>query len=258
MSLLYTELDNRKLPELKPQNEMIEILQREVYGYLPNVEYSITVNDARVLESRYSRGTVTHSIVNLTIRTARGEHTFRVAIAGHSRLGKTALVTAMMDRRIRYTFSNAAGCSGDSLARGNSGLARTFTRDTSKGELIEDIVKMFPYWFCKNYYKYTETNIPEEFDQHYLPATLAPRYVMIGSCSLDYWADPKSQQLCALAAGQAWEELGLDGLVDGAERYIESGESLTDGHVGYFKLEMPHFLSRHGWKWFIRFIEKHE
>lgn len=39
MSTLYTELDNHRLPELKPQNEMIEILQREVYGYLPNVGY---------------------------------------------------------------------------------------------------------------------------------------------------------------------------------------------------------------------------
>lgn len=189
--------------------------------------------------------------------TLDGTDKSNVGIVGHSRLGKTAAFTAMMDERFKFTFSNAAGCAGDSLARGNSGFGRTKIPDHDKGELISDIITNFPYWFCKNYRRHAVTNIPEGFDQHFLIASIAPRYVMIGSCDLDPWADPQSQQLCALAAGKAWEDLGLDGLVGGAERYLDSNEGLIDGHVGYFKIHSMHFLSRHSWKWFLSFVEKH-
>ena len=356
--MLKSELIRRSLPALRSREEMAEILQREVYGYLPSVSYTLSVSEAVKEEGRFACGNVMHSYVNLTVRLENGEHTFRVdrllhndgqkhplvilnnfhpmgssryfpieelsesemdflcicytdvtsddadfstglaplllpngqetdetcgkigiwawsamrvldygltlsgtdpdnvAIAGHSRLGKTALFTAMMDARFRFVFSNAAGCAGDSLSHGNSGLART-AWTSSLGELICDITKNFPYWFCKNYRKYAQKNISDTFDQHFLLATIAPRYVMIGSCDLDAWADPRSQQLCALAAGEAWERMGLTGLV-GSNRYLKPGEALTDGHVGYFLIHSLHFLSRHSWKHFLEFMEKHK
>ena len=356
--MLKTELKKRNLPALKTREEMIEILQREVYGYLPNVKYSVSADEPRTEEKRFACGNVVHSSVNLTVTLENGSHSFRVdrllhqdgkkrplillnnfhpmgstpyfpmeelseseadflvfcykdissddgdfsnglaklllpegqntdetcgkigiwawaamrvldygltlegtdaanvGIAGHSRLGKTALYTAMLDERFRFVFSNAAGCAGDSLAHGNSGLGRE-KRTPNLGELICDIVANFPYWFCKNYAKYAKTNFSETFDQHFLLATIAPRFVLVGSCDLDFWADPHSQQLCALAAGEAWEKAGLQGLV-GSERYLNPGEALTDGNVGYFLIHSMHFLSRHGWKCFLEFIEKHK
>ena len=356
--MLKAELKRRALPSLRTREEMMDILQREVYGYLPTVDYSISVSEETTVERRYACGNVAHSYVNLTVHLTNGEHTFRVdrllhndgkkrplillnnfhpdgaspyfpieelseseadylyvfykdvtsddsnfstglaplllpngqeaaetcgkigiwawasmrvidyaltlpgtdpnniAIAGHSRLGKTALFTAMLDTRIRFVLSNAAGCAGDALAHGNSGLSRT-EWTSELGELICDITKNFPFWFCKNYRKYAEMNISDTFDQHFLLAAIAPRYVMVGSCDLDAWADPKSQQLCALAAGEAWESMGLSGLV-GSERYLQPGEALTDGHVGYFLIHSLHFLSRHSWKRFLEFMEKHK
>jgi hypothetical protein len=189
--------------------------------------------------------------------TLPGSDPDNTAIVGHSRLGKTAAYTAMMDERFKFAFSHAAGCAGDALARGGSGLSRTIYRDTTKGELVGDIVRMFPYWFCKNYLKYEKSNIPDEFDQHFLLASIAPRYVMVGSCDLDHWADPQSQQLCALAAGEAWEKQGLPGLVGGADSYIDSNSALIDGHVGYSKIHSLHFLSRHSWRNFLQFVGKH-
>lgn len=338
---------------------MKEIIQRELFGYLPQVSFKLSASEPTVVDARFSCGQVVNSYVDLTVELSAGSHTFRVdrflhtdgkkrplillnnihpadispyfaqeelceydvdylvfcyksitsddgdfstglaplllpngqssdtdcgkigiwawaamrvldygltldgtdesnvAIVGHSRLGKTAAFTAMMDERFKFVLSNAAGCAGDSLARGNSGFGRTKIPDTDKGELISDIVKVFPYWFCKNYRRHAVTNIPEGFDQHFLIASIAPRYVMIGSCDLDAWADPHSQQLCALAASKAWEDAGLDGLVGGAERYLDSNEGLIDGHVGYFKIHSLHFLSRHSWKWFLSFVEKH-
>jgi len=357
--MLNKELEKRALPALQSREEMIEIMQREVYGYLPQAEYSISVDEPKAVEYRYGCGGVAHTYVNLTINVKGGSHSFRVdrflhndgnkrplillnnihpadnspyfakeelceydvdylvffykditsdngdfstglaplllpngqdtdttcgkiaiwawgamrvldygltlpgtdpeniGIVGHSRLGKTAAFSAMMDERFKYAYSNAAGCAGDSLAHGGSGLSRTVERDASRGELISDIVKTFPFWFCKNFAKYADKNYSDTFDQHFLLASIAPRYVMVGSCDLDLWADPQSQQLCALAAGEAWEKLGLSGLVGGSERYLDPGEALIDGHVAYFKIHSLHFLSRHGWRNFLNFVEKH-
>ena len=189
--------------------------------------------------------------------TLPGTDPENLAVAGHSRLGKTALFTAMMDERFKFVLSNAAGCSGDTLYRGNSGQGRK-ERTTQKGELICDIVDRFPYWFCKNYIKYAAANIPETFDQHFLLAAIAPRYVLVGSCDLDAWADPHSQQLCALAAGRAWEAQGLPGLSDADTGFLPAGEGRIDGRVGYFNIPSCHFFSRHSWAWLIRFIELHK
>ena len=356
--MLYTELKNRNLPELKSREEMREIMQREVYGYLPEVKYSWSVSEAVDVEKRFMCGTVFHSYVNMTIETDEKSHTFRidrllhtdgqkrplvllnnfhqmssshyfpkeemseydvdwlvfcynditsddgdftsgiaplllpdgqntdtscgkigiwawtamrvldygltlpgtdennVAISGHSRLGKTALYTAMMDERFKFAFSNAAGCAGDSLAHGSTGVLCKGDA-CARGERISDIVRNFPFWFCKNYAKYTEQNFSDTFDQHYILAAIAPRFVIVGSCDLDDWADVHSQQMCCMAATPAWENAGLNGLV-GAEKYLEAGESLLDGHVGYFLIHSKHFLSRHSWKNFMNFIEKHK
>lgn len=58
MNVLYKELERRKLPPLKSRDEMKEIMQREVYGYLPDVPYTWSVSDATEVESRYCCGEV--------------------------------------------------------------------------------------------------------------------------------------------------------------------------------------------------------
>ena len=179
-----------------------------------------------------------------------------VAIVGHSRLGKTALYTGMLDERFRFVYSNAAGCAGDTLARGNTGFNRPHWVYEG-GELIEDIVKNFPYWFCKNYHKFAQTSIPEGFDQHFLLASVAPRYLFIGTCASDNWADTKGEQLCALAASEAWERMGLSGFLDASDRYVEMYEERIDGHIGFAKANTFHFLTRHNWASFLRFMQKH-
>lgn len=355
---MRTELKTRCLPPLLSREEMMEIMQREVYGFLPNVPFSLSASEPVANELRYMCATVEHSFVNLTVTVGERSHAFRVdrllhtdgrrrplvvflnfhpelkspyfpteemseydadylvayykditsddpdftngiaplllpegqtqndtagkialwawsamrildygltlpstdpdnlAVAGHSRLGKTALFTAMMDARFRFVLSNNAGCSGDALSRGNSGHSRPY-RAPDRGELISDILRVFPYWFCKNYQSYAEKSYADTFDQHFLLGAIAPRFVLVGSCDEDYWADPLSEQLCALAASPAWEEQGLSGLV-APDRVALSGESFLDGHVGYYKLHSRHFLSRHGWRHFMTFIEKHK
>lgn len=181
----------------------------------------------------------------------------QIAVIGHSRLGKTALYAGMMDTRFRYVFSNNAGCAGDALTRGSLGVLKKKGPYGNTGETIRhNLMSMFPYWFCKNFRQYEETNITTEFDQHYLLAAIAPRYVSVSASAEDDWADPVSEQLCCVAAGEQWKQLGLPGFVH-KDRLLEPGEVLQEGRVAFQMREGKHHLSYHNWMWNMDFIEKH-
>jgi hypothetical protein len=164
----------------------------------------------------------------------------RSVVAGHSRLGKTALFAAATDERFKFCYSNDSGCAGASIARNN------------KGETVENICESFHYWFCENYKKYINNEFNMMFDQHYLVASIAPRKVLIGSASEDDWADPRSEQLCALASSPAFKN-GLKC----PERFAEIGEEFLEGDIGYHLRKGTHYFSREDWKRLIRFIELH-
>ncbi len=169
----------------------------------------------------------------------------KAAVLGHSRLGKTALVAAMMDKRFVYSVSNCSGNSGAALSRGTT------------GEKISDIIKYFPHWFCKNYADFTLTNFAPMLDQHFLLASIAPRYVYVASASLDEWADPNSEFLACVAASEMYEKMGYTGFVH-EDRLPKVADKFHDGRIGYHNLEGMHFLSRHSWKMIMEYISKHE
>ena len=161
-------------------------------------------------------------------------------VCGHSRLGKTALLTAATDPRFAFAYSNDSGCSGAALARG------------TRGETIRDICEKFPYWFCENYLQYIGNEAQMPFDQHDLIAAIAPRRVLIGSASQDYWADPISEQLACVAASPAFQ-IGFTG----AERPAAEGEAFLRGDVGYHLRRGRHYFSRADWHQLIRFVKQH-
>lgn len=159
----------------------------------------------------------------------------RVAIIGHSRLGKTAMWCAANDKRFALAVINASGNTGASLSRGN------------EGETIEDITKMFPHWFCENYYKYANHESEAPFDQHEIVAAIAPRGVYICSGDSDMWAGPKSEFLCALAASPVYEMLGLKGLVT-PDAFPLSETCMGDGLLAYSVHSGGHYIGRFEWE----------
>ncbi len=167
------------------------------------------------------------------------------AVIGLSRLGKTALLTGMLDERFRFVISSGAGCSGDALAAGSTG-------ETIKW--ITDPTRETPAWFCPNYYRYAE-ELPKEFDQHMLLATIAPRTLILGAAAKDRGADPLSQFLSGYAASRAWENLGLRGLVC-PDREPQIGDNFDEGGVCYHLRAGGHYQNRLDWHIYLATIRK--
>lgn len=177
------------------------------------------------------------------IQTVEAIDKGKVAVVGHSRLGKTALWCAAQDERFIMGISNESGCSGAAISRGKN------------GERIKDIVKTFPYWFCDNYKDYSDNEENMPFDQHFLISAIAPRYVYVSSAVGDEWADPESEFLGCVAAGDVYELFGVKGLVT-EDALPKVGTKLHDGHIGYHLRGGTHYLSRYDWQGFMEFMKR--
>lgn len=167
----------------------------------------------------------------------------RVAVVGHSRLGKTALWCAAQDERFFMAISNESGCSGAAISRGK------------KGERIKDIINMFGYWFCDNYRKYIDNEDNAPFDQHFLLSAIAPRFIYVSSAEEDEWADSESEFLSCLAASRVFDLFGLKGLVT-QDQLPQVGTKLHQGRIGYHLRKGTHYLSRYDWQCFMEYMRK--
>ena len=338
-------LKERKLPDFKDKNEMIEIMLKEVYGYLPEKPESISFSAERY-EKAYCAGNATLDTVTITTKVNGKEFSFpmyasiptnkdnipffvmvnfrdnvpdlympveeiidsgyavlsfcyndvtsddndftnglagvlyengerksdtdpgkiamwawaaqrvmdyaetvdcldksRATVCGHSRLGKTALLAGATDERFFAAYSNNSGCSGAAI-----------TRD-KEGERVKEITTTFPFWFCKNYCKYSEKEYEMPFDQHYLVASIFPRRVYITSATKDIWACPISEFLTAVKVSEYYEKNGLPALKH-KDRFPEAGEIYHDGYVGYHLREGLHYMGRYDWQKAIEYLNK--
>lgn len=158
----------------------------------------------------------------------------RVCVTGHSRLGKTALWCAAQDERFSMAVSNDSGCSGAAISR------------CKIGEDIRAITDRFPYWFCGNYLSWADREQEAPFDQHMLLSLIAPRKLYVGSAKEDEWADPDSEFLSCVAAGEAWKVFGKTGFVC-EDKLPETDVALMDGDVCYHVRKGTHYFSRTDW-----------
>ncbi len=122
----------------------------------------------------------------------------QIAVTGHSRGGKTAILAGATDERIAITNPNNSGCGG----------AGCYRIQGEKSEDIAAILKNFRYWFHPDFGRFVGKIDRLPFDQHSVKAVIAPRALLTTEALGDIWANPPGTQQSHLAAKEVYDFLG--------------------------------------------------
>lgn len=164
----------------------------------------------------------------------------RMAVWGHSRNAKSALVAAAFDPRIDLVLSHQAGTGGTTLTR------------SEVGESVEQITETYPYWFNETYAGYAGNEAAIPVDQHQLIALMAPRPLLIGGGWRDAWSDPQGSYRAGIGANPVYGLYGSDGL-----RQPSLGSFDPAADIAVFMRRGLHGVQPSDWDAFLAFLDAH-
>lgn len=181
-----------------------------------------------------------HRVVDYLV-TDKAIDSQHLAVVGHSRMGKTALLAAAFDSRLSLAIPCQAGCGGTAPSRG------------MVGESVQVINKNFPHWFNDRFKLFGGRPEFLPFDQHELICLVAPRPVLLANAEEDTWANPRGQFEVLRAAEPVYRLLGTNGL--GIDAFPSTGE-LVGNRLSYFIRPGKHSMTRADWRVFLDFADR--
>lgn len=167
-----------------------------------------------------------------------------IAVVGHSRLGKTALLAAAMDERFAFAVPVNSGAGGAAIFHGKV------------GEHIEHSIGNTHFWYCGNFRGYVGKDNELPFDQHFLLGLIAPRKLYVCSAQADQWADPAAELLGCRLVSPVYELYGEKGF-EGPEGDPELNRAYHGGSVGYHVRPGEHYFGRFDWLQIMDFMDRH-
>lgn len=177
----------------------------------------------------------------------------RIAVVGHSRNGKTALLAAAFDERIALAVPSQAGCGGTAPCRVSDELAKEGSNGRPTVETVRQINKSFPHWFCGNFKAFNDEPARLPFDQHELIALCAPRPVLLSCATEDVWANPPGQFEMLKGADPVYKLVAGEGL--GATQMPEISK-LLPSRLGYYIRPGKHSMTREDWAVWLDYADK--
>ena len=162
----------------------------------------------------------------------------RIVLFGHSRRGKTSLLTAALDERVNLVISHQSGTGGAALSRSYA------------GESVKQINDRFPHWFNDVFPMFDDREDHLPIDQHELIALVAPRSAFISNAEDDLWADPDGTYRAVVAADVAWELFGKGGFDQPGP-----GQTNYSAELAYFVRLGKHDVTLEDWMAIIKYAD---
>jgi hypothetical protein len=129
-----------------------------------------------------------------------------VGITGHSRGGKTVLLAAAADERIKFVCPNNSGCHGAVSYR----LQETGYGWAGKTEDLPRMLECLPHWMGEGLKEYAGRENEMPYDMHFFGALIAPRYYLQCEGMQDYWINPKGAWMNFCGVKEAYRYLGCE------------------------------------------------
>ncbi len=164
----------------------------------------------------------------------------KIATFGHSRFGKTALISAAFSNNIDAALAHQSGTGGASVMRDNV------------GESIDDILKNYQQWFSPRLKAYAHDPSTLPVDAQHLLALIAPRPILLGNARRDVWSDPNGAFLAAQQVDTLWEMAGGTGL---DQDRLKDFNPKAD--IAFWQRPGTHGVVKEDWPAFLEFLDFH-
>ena len=165
----------------------------------------------------------------------------KIALMGHSRLGKATLWAGASDPRFALIVSNESGEGGAALSR------RWY------GETVQIITAHFPHWFVAKYKTYGDDVSKLPVDGHMLLSLMAPRPLYVASAVEDTWSDPKGEFLSAKEASRVYALFGKKGIDADSLPPLNTPVGET---VRYHIRTGKHAVTLYDWEQYLQFASE--
>ncbi|MFM1944002.1 MAG: hypothetical protein RI897_2984 [Verrucomicrobiota bacterium] len=131
------------------------------------------------------------------VQDLKGVRPDRIAVWGHSRRGKSALLAGALDERFAAVAPHMSGMAGSALYR---------VRGKGAQELEQLLER---YWLGPRAFSFIDREKEMPFDQHWLLSMVAPRacYVHVGR--EDYWGNPEGERAAYEAGREVYRGMGV-------------------------------------------------